>query len=56
MSKSVMDSKCVAEKNAVKAILESNQMTMTQIVEDRVKSLYEITKDGVYTERVVIRK
>ena len=46
MSKSTMDTKCVKEKNDIKSILESNEMTMTQLVKDRVKVLYAINALG----------
>lgn len=44
MSKSTMDAKCTKQKNEIKAILESNELTMTQNVKDRVKVLYALTE------------
>ena len=36
-SSAALDSMCAREKNEIKRILESNQMTMTQVVKDRVE-------------------
>ena len=36
MSSAQLDSLCSREKIGIKSILESNQMTMTQLVKDRV--------------------
>ena len=41
---------CAAEKNAVKAILSSNEMTMTQVVKDKVNVLYTLNRRGVNVE------
>ena len=39
-----MDAKCAKQKSDVKAILESNELTMTQNVRDRTKILYELVQ------------
>ncbi len=44
MSKSAMDAKCAKQKSDVRAILESNELTMTQNVRDRTKILYELVQ------------
>ena len=41
---------CQAEKNTLKGILSSNDMTMTQVVTDRVKVLYALNRIGVTHE------
>lgn len=45
-SKSALDSKCGREKEAVKSILASNEMTMTTVVKDRVNVLYALNELG----------
>ena len=50
MTKDQQDTLCVKEKNAVKAILESNQMTMTRNVRDRISILKAIWAEGIVYE------
>ena len=47
MSASQLDSSCQKEKIDIKRILDSNQMTMTQVVKDRVNVLRTINEMGV---------
>ena len=42
-----MDMMCIKEKDAVKSILESNDMTMTRVVKERLDVLMALTKDGI---------
>ena len=46
MSKSAMNTRCVSEKEAIKSILLSNEMTMTQVVKDRTKVMYALAELG----------
>ena len=47
MSAAQLDSHCQREKIAVKSILESNQMTMTQVVKDRLNVMRTLKEIGV---------
>ena len=47
MSAPQLDSQCMSEKNEIKKILDSNQMTMTQLVKDRVNVLRTLNEMGV---------
>ena len=47
MEHSQMDRICMKEKAEVKSILESNTMTMTQLVQDRVNVLYLLNEKGI---------
>jgi hypothetical protein len=42
-----LDRLCVKEKNEIKGILNSNEMTMTRLVQDRVNVLYLLNEKGV---------
>ena len=54
MSAAQLDSSCQREKIEIKRILDSNQMTMTQLVKDRVNILRTINEIGItYEERTV---
>ena len=46
MPRSALDAKCSREKEAVKSILSSNEMTMTTVVKDRVNVLYALNELG----------
>ena len=48
MSLSQMDTQCTAEKDAIRRLLNSNEMTMTQVVKDRVDVLraYQAANPG----------
>ena len=46
MSEAEMDSKCGAQKAQIRSILESNEMTMTQIVKDRTEIMYALNARG----------
>lgn len=43
---SALDAKCNREKDAVRSILASNEMTMTTVVKDRVNVLYALNEQG----------
>ena len=45
-SKSALDAKCNREKDTVRSILASNEMTMTTVVKDRVNVLYALNELG----------
>ena len=47
MNAGQLDSNCVRERTAVKSILESNQMTMTQVVKDRINVMKTLREVGV---------
>ena len=47
MNSSQMDSNCQRERIAIRSILESNQMTMTQVVQDRINVMRAIRERGV---------
>ena len=44
-----MNGECHKEKAAVKSILESGEMTMSQIVKDRVEIMYKLNERGQST-------
>ncbi len=46
MSSAQLDSNCQREKIAIKSILDSNKMTMTQVVQDRINVMYAIKERG----------
>ena len=46
MSAGEMDGACAKEKSMVRSILESNEMTMTQLVKDRVDIMYKLNARG----------
>ena len=46
MSAAQMDGQCMKEKQLIRGILDSNEMTMTQIVKDRVDIMYELNARG----------
>ena len=50
MSASQLDGNCQREKNNIKSILESNKMTMTQLVKDRVNVMNTIKQVGIKKE------
>ena len=45
-----LDAKCNAEKAAVRSILENNELTMTNVVRDRVEILYALNERGIETK------
>lgn len=45
-----MDQLCANEKTAIKQILASNEMTMTQLVKDRVNVLKALHSQGIVME------
>ena len=47
-----LDAKCAAEKNAVRSILEGNELTMTNVVRDRVQVLYAMNSAGIESKTV----
>ena len=47
MSAAQLDSMCGREKIAIKSILDSNKMTMTQVVKDRLNVMYAIKEVGI---------
>ena len=56
MSAPQQDSMCQREKLEIKRILDSNQMTMSQIVRDRVnviRALEDQSPTGTYVERKI---
>ena len=46
MTAAQLDSQCTREKIAIKSILDSNQMTMTQVVKDRINVLRALKERG----------
>ena len=52
MSAAQLDSQCGREKIAIKSILESNQMTMTQVVKDRLNVMRALKEVGVTARQV----
>ena len=52
MSAPQLDGMCMSEKNDVKKILTSNEMTMTQLVKDRVNVLRTLNEMGVTVTHV----
>ena len=53
MSASQLDSLCQREKIGVKSILDSNTMTMSQVVKDRINVMRTLKEVGVPSRRVV---
>ena len=53
MSSAQLDSHCQREKNDIRSILNSNQMTMTQLVKDRINVLNTIKVVGIKKEYIV---
>ena len=53
MSSAQLDSYCQREKNDVRSILDSNRMTMTQVVKDRINVLNTIKEVGLKKEYIV---
>ena len=49
MSAAALDSQCQSQKIAIKRILESNEMTMTQVVKDRVNVMRTLNEIGSTT-------
>mmetsp|Transcript_5807 Transcript_5807/g.7842 ORF Transcript_5807/g.7842 Transcript_5807/m.7842 type:complete len:95 (+) Transcript_5807:29-313(+) len=47
MSSAQIDSQCTREKSAIKSILDSNSMTMTQVVKDRINVMKTLKEVGV---------
>ena len=47
MSAATLDSSCQREKIVIKGILDSNQMTMTQVVKDRLNVMRTLKEIGV---------
>ena len=47
MSAAALDSNCQREKISIKGILDSNQMTMTQVVKDRLNVMRTLKEIGV---------
>ena len=47
MSSAQLDGLCTKEKIGIKSILDSNQMTMTQVVKDRVNVMRTLKEIGV---------
>ena len=54
MSAAQLDSSCQREKIEIKRILDSNQMTMTQVVKDRVNILRTINDIGLTYEKKTV--
>ena len=52
MSAAQLDSQCGREKIAIKSILDSNQMTMTQVVKDRLNVMRAIKEVGINVRTV----
>ena len=52
MSAAQLDAQCGREKIAIKSILESNQMTMTQVVKDRLNVMNALKEVGVTPREV----
>lgn len=48
MPQGAMDTKCAKEKGEIRALLESNQLTMTNLVQDRVNVLYLLNAYDAY--------
>ena len=44
MSAAQLDANCQREKNEIKRILDSNQMTMTQVVKDRINVVHALNE------------
>ena len=53
MSSAQLDSYCTREKSDIRSILDSNRMTMTQVVKDRINVLNTIKEVGIKKEYVV---
>ena len=53
MSQSQQDIQCAKEKDSIKALLRSNELNMTRIVEERVKTLKAIHEYGIIAEHEV---
>lgn len=47
-----LNAKCNAEKAAVRAILENNELAMTNVVRDRVEILYALNERGIETKTI----
>ena len=47
MGKGQLDANCVRERNAIKSLLQSNNMTMTQVVKDRINVMKTLKEIGV---------
>ena len=59
MNQAQLDTQCTSERENIRRILNSNEMTMTTLVKDRVAVLHALNKiQGgtipVYTERVEV--
>ena len=48
MSPAQQDNLCVSERQQIKSILESNQMTMTQVVKDRLNVMRTLKETGIH--------
>lgn len=46
MPQSALDVRCNREKDTIRSILGSNEMTMTTVVKDRVNVLYALNEQG----------
>ena len=48
MTPAQQDTLCVSERQQIKSILESNQMTMTQVVKDRLNVMRTLKETGIH--------
>ena len=48
MSPAQQDNLCVSERQQIKSILDSNQMTMTQVVKDRINVMRTLKETGIH--------
>ena len=52
MSPAQQDTLCVNERQQIKRILESNEMTMTQVVKDRLNVMRTLKETGFHVNYV----